>query len=121
MHKELDLGTIQAISAETGEITWKHEQRAAATALVATGGGLIFGGDVAGRFRAFDDETGEILWETDLGAPVSGYPISFAVDGKQYVAVSVGGALLTTSLALMTPEVRASGTENRLHVFALRD
>ena len=52
------LGTIQAISAETGATEWLHEQRAATMSLVATGGGLVFGGDVNGRFRAFDDETG---------------------------------------------------------------
>ncbi|HCD00956.1 MAG TPA: quinonprotein alcohol dehydrogenase, partial [Planctomycetaceae bacterium] len=55
------------------------------------GGGLVFGGDVNGRFRAFDDQTGEILWEINLGSPVSGFPITYAVDGRQYVAVPVGG------------------------------
>ncbi len=58
--------------------------------LAATGGGLVFGGDVAGNFHAFDDATGKVLWETNLGSPVSGYPVSFAVDGKQYVAVTTG-------------------------------
>ena len=53
-------------------------------------GGLVFGGDANGRFRAFDDRTGKVLWETNLGSPVSGYPITFAVDGKQYVAVTTG-------------------------------
>ena len=53
------VGTVQAISVETGEITWTHEQRAATMSLVATGGGLVFGGDVNGRFRALDQETGE--------------------------------------------------------------
>ena len=46
--------------------------------LVATGGGLVFGGDVDGKFRALDDTTGEGVWEADVGAPVSGYPVSFA-------------------------------------------
>ena len=59
--------------------------------LVATGGGLVFGGDANGRFRAFDHESGEVLWEINLGSSVSGYPISFSVDGKQYVAVNTGG------------------------------
>ena len=55
------VGTVQAISVETGETVWKHEQRAATTSLVATGGGLVFGGDTNGRFRAHDHETGEVL------------------------------------------------------------
>ena len=73
---------------------WKHEQRVGVLSLAATGGGLVFGGDVAGNFRAFDDTTGEVLWETNIGAPVSGYPVSFAVDGKQYVAVTTGPSLV---------------------------
>ena len=55
------MGSVHAISAETGETVWNYQQRAATMALAATGGGLVFGGDVNGRFRAFDDTTGEIL------------------------------------------------------------
>ena len=43
--------------------------------LVATGGGLVFGGDANGRFKALDDRTGKVLWEMNLGSMVSGYPI----------------------------------------------
>ena len=53
------LGAVHAISAETGRTLWIHEQRAATMSLVATGGGLVFGGDVNGRFRALDQETGD--------------------------------------------------------------
>ena len=108
------VGSVQAISAETGEVVWNYQQRAATMALAATGGGLIFGGDVNGRFRAFDHETGEILWEVNLGSPVSGFPVTYAVDGRQYVAVSTGyGRFLE-----LTPELRPS-TGNNLFVFAL--
>ena len=69
-------------SAETGKTVWKHEQRAGALSLVATGGGLVFGGDANGRFRAFDDCNGKVLWEVNLGSPVSGFPVTFAVDGN---------------------------------------
>ena len=75
-------GTVRAISAETGETAWLYEQRAATMSFVATRGGLVFGGDVNGRFRAFDHETGEVLWEINLGSPVSGFPISYALDGR---------------------------------------
>ena len=111
-----DVGSVQAISAETGQVVWNHQQRAATMALAATGGGLVFGGDVNGRFRAFDDRTGEILWEVNLGSPVSGFPITYAVDGRQYVAVSTGfGRFLD-----LTPELRPSANNN-LFVFALPD
>ena len=108
------VGSIYAISAETGATVWQHDQRAATMSLVATGGGLVFGGDVNGRFRAFDDETGAILWEINLGSSVSGFPITFAVDGRQYVAVSTG----TPRFLDLTPELRPS-TNNNLFVFAL--
>ena len=108
------VGSVQAISAETGEVVWNYQQRAATMALAATGGGLVFGGDVNGRFRAFDDRTGEILWEINLGSPVSGFPITYAVDGRQYVAMSTGyGRFLE-----LTPELRPSANNN-LFIFAL--
>ena len=85
-----NLGTVRAINAETGRTEWLHEQRAGTTSLMSTGGGLVFGGDANGRFRAHDHETGEVLWEINLGSPVVGFPITYAVDGKQYVAVNTG-------------------------------
>ena len=113
-----NVGTIYAISAETGVTAWKFEQRAGTMSLVATGGGLLFGGDVNGRFRAFDQRSGKVLWEINLGSPVTGYPISYAVDGKQYVAVSTGVSLTQSGLNALTPELRPS-TGNNLFVFAL--
>jgi outer membrane protein assembly factor BamB len=80
--------------------------------------GLLFGGDVNGRFRAFDQRSGKVLWEINLGSPVTGYPISYAVDGKQYVAVSTGVSLTQSGLSGLTPELRPS-TGNNLFVFAL--
>ena len=112
------LGTVHAISAETGATRWLYEQRAATMSLVATGGGLVFGGDVNGRFRAFHDETGEVLWEINLGSPVTGFPISYAVDGRQYVAVSTGSAGTASGFVRLTPELRPSAGNN-LFVFAL--
>ena len=114
------VGTVQAISAETGDVTWVFEQRAATTSLVATGGGLVFGGDGNGRFRALDHETGEMLWEINLGSAITGFPIAYAVDGRQYVAVSTGTAGTTTAHGRLTPELRPS-TGNNLFVFALPD
>ena len=113
-----NVGTIWAISAETGATTWKFEQRAGTTSLMSTASGLIFGGDVNGRFRAFDHRTGKVLWEITLGSPVTGYPVTFAVDGKQYIAVSTGNSLATSGLTSLTPELRLSGGNN-LFVFAL--
>ena len=112
------LGTVRAISVETGRTTWLHEQRAGTMSLVTTGGGLVFGGDVNGRFRALDQETGEVLWEINLGSPVTGFPITYAVDGRQYVAVSTGSAASASGFIGLTPEIRPS-SGNNLFVFAL--
>jgi alcohol dehydrogenase (cytochrome c) len=113
------VGSVWALSAETGKTLWKHEQRAGVMAMVATGGGLVFGGDVAGRFKAYDDETGEVLWETDLGSPVSGFPITFAAGGKQYVAVTTGPSLVAMAARRMTPELPADDSGANVFVFSL--
>ena len=114
------VGTVHAISAETGETVWLHEQRAATMSLVTTGGGLVFGGDVNGRFKAWDQETGEVLWEINLGSAVTSFPISYAVDGKQYIAVGTGTASTASLFGRLTPEIRPSAGNN-LFVFALND
>ncbi len=115
------VGTVRAIAVETGKSVWRFDQRAATTALVATGGDLVFGGDVAGRLRALDAQSGKVLWETDLGAQVTGHPITFAANGKQYVAVSTGRSNMTGALARLTPEVVPDDSPNKLFVFALPD
>ena len=89
--------------------------------MVATGGGLVFGGDSNGRFRAFDDESGEVLWETNLEAPVSGFPVAFAVDGRQYVAVSTGPSLLAATAGRLTTDLIPGTGGSNLFVFALPD
>jgi len=113
------VGTVFAISAETGKTLWKYEQRTATMSLVATGGGLIFVGDAVGMFRALDQDTGKVLWEINLGSTVSGYPISYAVNGKQYIAVSTGGALGGARSNPLTPEVAPPSQNSAVYVFAL--
>src|SRR5690242_3084146 len=113
-----NIGTIYAISAETGRTLWKYEQRAGMMSLVTTGGGLIFGGDTNGHFRAFDQDTGKVLWEVNLGSPVTGYPITFQAGGRQYVAVSVGNSLVSSGLNRLAPDLHPSNVSN-IFVFAL--
>ena len=112
------LGTVRAISAETGDTMWNYEQRAATMSLAATGGGLVIGGDINGRFRAHDDETGEVLWEINLGSPVSGFPVTYAVDGRQYIVAGTGTGGNASRFSAMTPELRPS-SGNNIFVFAL--
>jgi PQQ-dependent dehydrogenase (methanol/ethanol family) len=114
-----NVGTLRALSAETGKAAWRYDQRAALMALLATGGDLVFGGDVAGVLRAFDAESGAVLWETHLDAQITGHPVTFAVGGRQYVAVSTGRSNMTGGLSRLTPDVAPADSPNRLFVFAL--
>src|SRR5690606_18528405 len=113
------LGTVRGINVETGEQSWLYEQRANTTSLLATGGGRLFGGDVNRRFRAFDQESGEIVWETLLGGPIGGFPVSYEVDGEQYIAISSGAFLISGSYLGLTPELQPGGAGNNLYVFKL--
>jgi len=115
---QTNAGSLWAISAETGATLWKYEQRAAMMSVIATGGGLLFAGDTNGRFRAFDQVTGKVLWETNLGSAVTGYPATYSVSGRQYIAVSTGSAPAAGGSNRMTPDVR-TGSANNLYVFAL--
>lgn len=116
------VGRLSAVSAADGRILWTHDQRAALGSVLATAGGLVFVGDLHRYFRALDAGTGDVLWETPLSAPVTGYPISYAVDGTQYVAVAVGADTAGTNhLARLYPELEAADGGNALMVFALED
>jgi len=113
------IGTVRGINVETGEELWLHEQRAATGSLLTTGGGLLFGGDTNGRFRAYDQENGDVLWEVNLGSPIGGFPISYEVDGEQYIAIPVGNYLIAGVQLGATPEIRPTTTTNNIFVFKL--
>jgi len=116
------VGRLDAIDLKTGRQAWRHEQRAAMLGTaVSTAGGLVFAGDIDRRFMAFDDETGEILWQAILSGPVSGSAISYAVDGRQYIAVPVGGGTASPerrALSIHT-ELKPPRDSLALFVFAL--
>jgi alcohol dehydrogenase (cytochrome c) len=115
---------LARIDMTTGEIDRLYEGRAAGNgAVLATAGDLVFWGDITQVLRAFDAATGEILWESEpLGATVQTSTISYAVDGKQYVAVINGESLmgargLAEAGGVTLPENRG----NSINVFALPD
>jgi alcohol dehydrogenase (cytochrome c) len=89
-------------------------------AMLATAGDLIFWGDLNRRFRAFDAASGKILWETILGGVIQNSTITYAVNGKQYVAVMTGdGASHTQGPLGQVPEIKPPRGHNAIYVFAL--
>ena len=116
------VGRVEAVSASTGRTLWSHQQRAPIYgSLLATGGNLIFSGDIVRRFRAHHAETGEILWETILNGPVSARPMTYRVNDRQYLAIGSGGQTQGTNFLQLTPELNTPSGSNTLFVFALPD
>ena len=114
------VGRVEAVSASTGVTLWSYQQRAPIYgSLLATGGNLVFSGDVVRRFRAMHAETGEILWETILNGPVSARPMTYSVNGRQYLAIGSGGQTQGTGFLRLTPELSTPSGSNTLFVFAL--
>ena len=117
-----NLGKVGAYHADTLEEVWSHQQRASLhTGTISTAGGLVFVGDLDRRFKAFDIETGEILWQTRLGTSVQGHPVSFAIDGKQYIAVTtaLGGTSPRTVPDVIATEITYPRWGNAIYVFSL--
>ena len=108
-----NVGRLQAINLETRELAWSfREFMPPSTAVLATGGGLVFGGAVDQSFKAFDQADGEVLWNTDLGDIAASFPISYSVDGKQHIALVVGQAGLHAQ-ALIGHAIQTSGDISR--------
>lgn len=119
-----NLGKIGAYNVDTMEEVWSHQQRASFhTGTMSTAGNLVFVGDLDRRFKAFDVTTGEVVWETRLGTSVQGHPVSFAVDGKQYIAVTsaLGGTSPRTVPGVILTEIKYPRWGNAVYVFSLPD
>ncbi|MDA8921329.1 PQQ-binding-like beta-propeller repeat protein [Gammaproteobacteria bacterium] len=117
-----NLGKIGAYNVDTMEEVWSHQQRASFhTGTMSTAGDLVFVGDLDRRFKALNARTGKLLWETRLGTSVQGHPVSFAIDGKQYIAVTsaVGGTSPRTVPDVIATEITYPRWGNALYVFSL--
>jgi alcohol dehydrogenase (cytochrome c) len=114
-------GRIEAIDLATGRVLWIHRQRAPlVSSLLATRGDLVFVGALDRFFSAYNATTGKLLWQTQLNAAPNSSPVTYSVQGEQYVAVVAGGGgPLSSGSASLTPEIDNPAGGTTLWVFKL--
>jgi alcohol dehydrogenase (cytochrome c) len=91
-------GTIEAIDYQTGKIRWSHDVGPSGSGVLTTDSGLTFTGDDNGNFLALDSRDGKTLWHAGSGSEIASSPITYELDGRQYVLTSSGGVLFAWAL-----------------------
>ncbi len=117
-----NMGKLAAFDVRTMEQKWTVDQRAEwLTGVLTTASGITFVGDINRTFHAFDTATGKALWNVRLGTSVQGFPISFSVGGKQYIAVptGLGGGSPRLVPRTIAPDITHPPHGNALYVFTL--
>ncbi len=119
-HSDGKLGRLVAINTVSMEEEWRHEQRAMfMSGALVTAGDLVFVGDLDRYLNAFDARSGKLLWRTRLGAPAHGYPITYAANGEQYLAIPTGMGVFRAMTAVISPDIYQPANGQALYVFRL--
>ena len=103
-------GVIEAIDYKTGKIRWTHEggRNGDGAGVMTTDSGLTFTGDEYGNLLAIDTRTGKTLWHAGTGAGMQTSPITYELDGRQYVVTGSGSVLFAWALPLHSTKKSAS-------------
>jgi len=114
-------GRVEAVNMLTREVVWTARNRApVSSGALDTAGGVIFSGSIDRFFRAYDDQNGKLLWETRLTDVPSDAPVSYTVNGKQYIAIGVGnGGAQATGFTALVPEIQNLDRSPAVWVFQL--
>src|SRR5262249_40112536 len=117
------VGRVDAVNLEQRQTSWTHQRHPYwSSSLLTTAGGVVFGGDTNRHLVAFDAASGRVLWEMPLAGQPGGFPMTFAVDGKQYVAIPTGLSLIGNRvIRSLTPEIPVPSRGSTLWVFTLPD
>jgi alcohol dehydrogenase (cytochrome c) len=104
------------------EVWFNKDELPYTGAVMTTGGGLVFHGDLKGWFKALDAKTGKLLWKFNAGSGITAAPMTYTLDGKQYVAVVSGRTLSIPAFfgALGEKMVAASPEGGTLYVFSVK-
>jgi len=94
------IAAIKALDPETGDVKWTYpvSRGSLAAGVLATGGGVVFAATPEGNLIALNARTGAALWRFQTGATIAASPMSYAVDGKQFIAISAGAVLYSFAL-----------------------
>ena len=115
-------GMLKAVDLKTREVLWTKRQFAPpASGNLTTDGGLLFTGSIDRWFKAVDQRSGEILWQQRLDNSPSSYPITYRVDGKQFVAIATNSGSFHANGMERTAGITNPPTGATLWVFALPD
>ena len=101
-------GRVEALNLVTKKVMCIDRQRAPqSTGVLDTAGSVMFAGSLDRYLKAYDDQTGAVLWQVRMNDVPSSCPITYSVDGKQYVAVVVGnGGAQTGTFPVLVPEIQ---------------